>query len=109
MTDIPYIQDDKFDTLINNGSLVVVDFTASWCGPCRKISPYMEQLATDYSGQVTVVKMDIDQETPKKFAVRRIPAVLFFKDGEHLETLVGVSPYETFADAVAKHLAPQSA
>lgn len=106
MSTVTFVQDLEFEALINNGTLVVVDFTATWCGPCRKISPYMEQLATEYAGQVTVVKLDIDQNksTAKKFAVRRIPAVLMFKNGDLLETIVGVTPYETFKDAVVKHL-----
>lgn len=106
MTTIAYVQESEFDALIANETLTVVDFTASWCGPCRKISPYMDQLAADFPGQATVVKLDIDQAKAiaKKYAVRSIPAVLMFKAGETVENIVGVKPYETFSEAVSKHL-----
>ena len=103
----PYIQDSEFEALLTYEGLVVVDFTASWCGPCRKIAPYIDQLATDYGDQVKVVKLDLDQNkvTPKQFGIRSIPAVLMFKGGELVENMVGVAPYEQFKDAVDKHLA----
>jgi thioredoxin 1 len=106
MTTIAYVEASNFDALIANDTLTIVDFTASWCGPCRKISPYMDQLAQDFSGKATVVKLDIDQAKAiaKQYEVRSIPAVLMFKAGQTVETIVGVKPYETFSDAAAKHL-----
>ncbi len=106
MTTVAYVEESAFDALIANETLTVVDFTASWCGPCRKISPYMDQLAEDFPGKATVVKVDIDQakEIAKRYAVRSIPAVLMFKAGQTVETIVGVKPYETFSDAVSKNL-----
>lgn len=102
----PYIQDSEFDELLTSEELVVVDFTAPWCGPCRKIAPYIDQLAEAYEGRVKVVKMDLDQNkaTPKKFGIRSIPAVMMFKGGEVVENMVGVAPYEQFQEAVEKHL-----
>lgn len=106
MSQVIYIQDSDFDQLLDSDELVVVDFTASWCGPCRKIAPLLDQLADAYEGRVKVVKIDIDQNkaTAKQYAIRSIPAVLLFKGGELAETLVGVAPYETFTEAVEKLL-----
>ncbi|PZD72881.1 Thioredoxin [Acaryochloris thomasi RCC1774] len=105
MTTVAYVQENDFDALIANETLTVVDFTASWCGPCRKISPLMDQLAEEFPDKATVVKLDIDQAKAiaKKYAVRSIPAVLMFKAGETVENIVGVKPYETFSEAVSKH------
>ncbi len=101
---VTYVEESEFDALLSNEKVVVVDFTATWCGPCRLVSPLMEQLAEDYKGRAAVVKVDIDNNKPifKRFALRSIPAVLMFKDGELVETIVGVSPYEQFSGAVDK-------
>ncbi|NJR64466.1 MAG: thioredoxin [Leptolyngbyaceae cyanobacterium CRU_2_3] len=101
-----YIQDNDFDALITDETLVVVDCTASWCGPCRKIAPLIDQLAEAYEGRAKVVKLDLDQNkrVASKYSIRSIPAVMLFKNGELVENLVGVAPYETFTSAVEKHL-----
>lgn len=105
---VAYVQESEFDALLTESEekVVVVDFTATWCGPCRLISPLMEQLAQQYKGRVKVVKVDVDSNKPifKKFGLRSIPAVLLFKDGVLAETIVGVSPYEQFSEAVEKLL-----
>jgi thioredoxin 1 len=103
---VAYVEESEFDTLLNAEEVVVVDFTATWCGPCRLISPLMDQLAEEYKGRVKVVKVDIDNNKPifKKFGLRSIPAVLIFKNSELIETIVGVSPYEQFSSAVQKLL-----
>jgi thioredoxin 1 len=106
MSKVSQIQDSEFDTLLTFEGPVVIDFTAPWCGPCRKIAPLMEQLAEEYEGRAQVVKIDIDQNkiNAKKFGIKSIPAVLIFKGGELVENLVGVAPYETFSTAIDKHL-----
>ena len=106
MSKVAQIQDSEFDTLLTYEGPVVIDFTAPWCGPCRKIAPLMEQLAEEYEGRAQVVKIDIDQNkiNAKKFGIKSIPAVLIFKGGELVENLVGVAPYETFSTAIDKHL-----
>lgn len=103
---VAYVEESEFDALLSNEKVLVVDFTATWCGPCRLVSPLMDQLAEEYKGRVKVVKLDIDNNKPvfKKFGLRSIPAVLMFKDGELAETIVGVSPYEKFTAAVDKLL-----
>ncbi|CEJ46837.1 thioredoxin [Umezakia ovalisporum] len=103
---VAYVEEREFDALLSENKIVVVDFTATWCGPCRVVSPLMDQLAEQYKGRVQVVKVDIDNNKPifKRFGLRSIPAVLMFKDGELAETIVGVSPYEQFSGAVDKLL-----
>lgn len=101
-----YVQQDEFDGVIENNDIVVVDYTAPWCGPCRVIAPLMDRLATDYQGKVTVVKVDIDKnpDNAKQYNVRSIPTVLVFKQGQVAETLLGKASYEIFSNAVEKQL-----
>jgi thioredoxin 1 len=105
---VAFIQDEtEFDSLVATESLLVVDCTASWCGPCRLVAPLMDQLAEEYSDRAKVFKLDLDNNKPvaKRFGIKSIPAVMFFKQGELVETLIGVKPYEEFSDALARHLA----
>jgi thioredoxin 1 len=99
---VAYIQEAEFDTLLSTEDVVVVDFTATWCGPCRLVAPLMEQLAEEYEGKLKVVKVDVDSNKPifRRFGLRSIPAVLIFKNSELIDTIVGVSPYERFTGAV---------
>src|ERR687895_2418760 len=78
----------------NHKGLAVVDFWAAWCGPCRMIAPILDQLASEYNGKAKVVKVDVDtnQQTAMRFNVRSIPSILFFKDGKHVDTVVGAVP-----------------
>jgi thioredoxin 1 len=107
MSTATFIQDEtEFDTLLTNESLLVVDCTATWCGPCKLVAPLMDQLSSEYSDRVKVFKLDLDSNKPvaKRFGIRSIPAVMVFKQGELMETLVGVKPYEEFTAAVERHL-----
>jgi thioredoxin 1 len=102
-----FIQDEtEFDSLLSNESLLVVDCTATWCGPCKLISPLIDQLAEEYGDRAKVFKLDLDTNKPvaKRFGIKSIPAVMFFKQGELMETLVGVKPYEEFSSAVERYL-----
>ncbi len=74
--------------------LAVVDFWAVWCGPCQAIAPVIEQLAEQYAGKVKVAKLDTDsnQATAVRFNVRSIPTIMFFKDGKHVDTVIGADP-----------------
>ncbi len=106
MTKANFIQADEFDQLLNHEKPLVVDYTATWCGPCRLIAPLIDRLAEEYGDRANVVKIDIDQnrDKAKQFGIRSIPAVLVFKGGEVVETLVGKAAYETFSEALEKHL-----
>ena len=79
---------------------VMVDLWAEWCGPCRMIGPIIDEMSTEYEGKAKMVKIDIDSnpETPVKYGVRNIPTVLFFKNGELVDKLVGAVPKSTFAE-----------
>ena len=74
--------------------LALVDFWAVWCGPCQAIAPVVDQLADQYQGKLKVAKLDTDanQETAVKFNVRSIPTIMFFKNGKHVDTVVGADP-----------------
>ena len=86
--------------------LVMVDFWAAWCGPCRMIAPSVEQLATEYQGSVKVGKLDVDANphTSARFNVRSIPSILFFKDGTLVDTLVGAMPKTVMEQRIKAHL-----
>lgn len=86
--------------------LSMVDFWAVWCGPCRMVAPIVEELASDYSGKVRVAKLDVDsnQRTAARFNVRSIPSILFFKDGKHVDTVVGAVPKPALERKIQEHL-----
>lgn len=101
------VDDDTFEGEIEEAEgLAMVDFWAEWCGPCRMVSPIVEELAEEYEGDVKVAKVDVDesQRTAQKFNVRSIPSILFFKDGEHVDTVVGAVPKEQLEAKIEEHL-----
>jgi thioredoxin 1 len=101
------VTDATFEAEVEkHAGLVIVDFWAVWCGPCRAVAPIMEQLASEYAGRIKVIKMDVDenQRTTMRFNVRSIPSVLFFKDGRHVDTVVGAYPKPAFDEKIQKHI-----
>ena len=107
MADLTQVTDANFSTEVEQQKgLVVVDFWATWCGPCRMVAPIMEQIAGQYAGKVKVTKLDVDanQKTAMRFNVRSIPSILFFKDGAHVDTLVGAYPKPVFDEKITRHI-----
>jgi thioredoxin len=89
------VTDSSFDAEVLRASgPVLVDFWAEWCGPCRMIAPFLEDLATDMAGRVTVAKLNIDEnpQAPMKYGVRGIPTMILFKDGQVAATKIGALP-----------------
>lgn len=96
------INDQNFEAILAEGLPVVVDFSATWCGPCQRIAPYFEQLAETYEGKVIVGKCDVDEAEllPARFGVRNVPTVLFFKNGEVVDKNVGAAPMSVFVEKI---------
>jgi len=102
--------DGNFDAETSKG-VVLVDFWAEWCGPCRRLAPTVDALASDFEGRATVAKMNVDENpnVPSRFAIRGIPTLLVFKEGQLAETIVGLAAKEDIAKAFEKHLPRPSA
>jgi thioredoxin len=101
------VTDASFSSEIEQSSgLVLVDFWATWCGPCQIVAPILDQLATEYNGKAKVAKVDVDsnQRTAQRFNVRSIPSILFFKNGQHVDTVVGAVPKATLEGKIKQHL-----
>lgn len=89
------INDDQFeDEVVKSDLPTVVDCYAVWCGPCRILSPILDELAEEYKGKIKVVKLDVDQspKTSQEFGIMSIPTVLYFKDGKKVNATVGAMP-----------------
>ena len=97
---------DGFDKALSSGSLMLVDFWADWCGPCRMLAPAIEQLAHDYDGKAVIGKVNVDDESElaQRYGVMSIPTVIFFKNGEELERKVGVMPPAEFTRVLDANL-----
>jgi thioredoxin 1 len=101
------LTDSNFDQSITTSSKpVLVDFWAEWCGPCRRLAPTVDELATDYDGRVVVAKMNVDENpaTPMRFSIRGIPTLLLFKGGQIVEQIVGLADKDTLKKMIEKHV-----
>lgn len=104
---IKEISDATFEQEVLKSDLpIVVDFWAPWCGPCKSIAPVLEELAVEYSGKIRVAKVNVDDNprTPTQYKVRGIPNLVFFKDGEVVNQVIGAVPKEQLVDAINKLL-----
>ena len=94
--------DSNLKEYIASGKPVVVDFWAEWCGPCRMITPIIDELAAEYEGKVAIGKMNVDDhvEMPEEYGIRTIPTILFFKGGELVDKHVGIAQKSALEDKI---------
>ena len=99
------VTDDSFSNEVLNSELpVLVDFWAEWCGPCKMVSPIVEELSNEYNGKVKVAKLDVDSnpQTATNYGIRGIPTLLMFKDGAAVDQIVGAVPKNHIAERLDK-------
>ncbi len=101
------LTDKNFEEkVVNNQGVTVIDFWAEWCGPCKMISPIIEELSKEYEGKATVGKVDVDNnhEVSMKYNIRSIPTILILKNGEVVDRHVGTTTKQVLADKIEAHL-----
>ncbi len=104
---IPSVTDRTFEAEVLQSHVpVLLDFTATWCGPCKALKPLIEKVAQSHAGRLKVLQLDIDDspDTPSRFNIRGVPTVIVFKDGKEVARQVGLAPKKKFEDLIAPHL-----
>lgn len=101
-----HLTDKNFEETINKNKLVLIDFWAGWCGPCRALAPTIEEIAKDMAGKVLVAKLNVDENpaTAEKFQVYSIPTVVLIKDCCEVDRIVGLCPRKQYDSALQKHM-----
>jgi thioredoxin 1 len=107
-TDITILDDKNFSAEIakSDGGPILVDFWATWCGPCRMVAPILEKLATEMKGRARIAKLDVDQNpaTAAQFGISSIPTLILFKNGKPVDQVVGAQTREALASMIGKHV-----
>jgi thioredoxin 1 len=101
------INNNEFQTeVINNNGVVLVDFFATWCGPCKMVAPVLDALSSEMEGKVTILKVDIDQsmELAQQYKIMSVPTMMVFKGGKSVETIMGFQPKESIKAKLEAHL-----
>ncbi len=100
------ITDSTLEDVLKTDKLVVIDFWAEWCGPCKMIGPIMDQLAQEYKETVVVGKVDVDNndDATSRYGIRNIPTTIFIKNGEVVDKIVGAGTKKSFVEKITKHI-----
>ena len=101
------VNDDNFQKeVLESEGLVLVDFWAPWCMPCRMLAPTIEEIAEEMDGKIKVCKMNVDENVqyPQEYGIMSIPTVMLFKDGQVVETMIGLQPKEEIVKTIQEHL-----
>lgn len=103
---VKHVKTAEFDGIMDAEPLAIVDFWASWCGPCKLLGPVMENLAAEYAGKVLVAKVNVDEEPDlaRRFGVMNIPTVVFLRNGREFDRKIGAYPPEVFMEVLNKAL-----
>lgn len=101
-----HANEEAFAKILESGEPMLVDFFATWCGPCKMLAPVIEELAADYEGKLHVLKLDTDenQSLAMNYGIMNIPTVVLFQGGNEVDRLVGVLPKESFCQMIDTHL-----
>jgi len=105
MAEPTHVTDDSFkQEVLESDVPVIVDFWAEWCAPCRHVAPIIEELATEYNGKAKMTKVDVDhnQQVAGSFGIRSIPTLLFFKDGERVDQIIGTAPKKVITEKLER-------
>ena len=98
--------DDNFESMVKEHPLILVDFWAAWCFPCKMVAPTIEELAREFEGKVTFAKLNVDEnpKTAMRFGITSIPTLILFKNGEVVEKVIGAVPKEHLVEKIKAHL-----
>ncbi|MBP7460001.1 MAG: thioredoxin [Candidatus Delongbacteria bacterium] len=106
MSNLPSINDTNFQEILNAQSAVVVDFSATWCGPCKKLAPLFEEIATTYQSNARFMTCDVGEspDFARQYGIMSVPTIMIFKNGSPVETIVGLQSKERLTDSIKKHM-----